>query len=164
MVVEDDMAVLLLCFTALFTLVFSLLDPARLSRTHRHVADSGEYTPPRRQLYPETSTLSPDKPSPPRTSSHTSCSNYLTLVYRTQSAFSCMPLSYTQTSLPSLIPMLISQLSTHTVYGDSLDLTPVSVLFNSQCSRTQRIQNLAYALIQAGIRPGDHVAILAPNS
>ncbi|KAI6007470.1 acetyl-CoA synthetase-like protein [Pisolithus albus] len=28
----------------------------------------------------------------------------------------------------------------------------------------QRIQNLAYALIQAGIRPGDRVAVLSPNS
>ncbi|RDB15670.1 putative acyl-activating enzyme 1, peroxisomal [Hypsizygus marmoreus] len=29
---------------------------------------------------------------------------------------------------------------------------------------TQRIQNLAYALIQAGIQPGDRVAVIAPNS
>ncbi|KAJ3482473.1 hypothetical protein NLI96_g6951 [Meripilus lineatus] len=29
---------------------------------------------------------------------------------------------------------------------------------------TQRVQNLAYALIQAGIEPGDRVAIIAPNS
>ncbi|KAJ7597197.1 hypothetical protein C8J56DRAFT_773009, partial [Mycena floridula] len=29
---------------------------------------------------------------------------------------------------------------------------------------TQRVQNLAYALIQRGIRPGDRVAVLAPNS
>ncbi|KAL1731999.1 hypothetical protein EV714DRAFT_248169 [Schizophyllum commune] len=28
----------------------------------------------------------------------------------------------------------------------------------------QRVQNLAYALIQAGIRPGDCVAVIAPNS
>ncbi|KIK06843.1 hypothetical protein K443DRAFT_129433 [Laccaria amethystina LaAM-08-1] len=28
----------------------------------------------------------------------------------------------------------------------------------------QRIQNLAYALIKAGIRPGDRVAVIAPNS
>ncbi|KAH7915387.1 hypothetical protein BJ138DRAFT_1141987 [Hygrophoropsis aurantiaca] len=28
----------------------------------------------------------------------------------------------------------------------------------------QRIQNLAYALIQAGIQPGDRVAVIAPNS
>lgn len=28
----------------------------------------------------------------------------------------------------------------------------------------QRIQNLAYALIEAGIRPGDRVAVIAPNS
>jgi len=29
---------------------------------------------------------------------------------------------------------------------------------------TQRIQNLAYALIEAGIQPGDRVAVIAPNS
>lgn len=86
------------------------------------------------------------------------------LVHRTQSAFCCMPLSYTQTSLPLPIPMPTSQLSTHMIYGDSVHSTPFSLLFNSQCSRAQRIQNLAYALIQAGIRPGDRVAILAPNS
>jgi hypothetical protein len=30
-------------------------------------------------------------------------------------------------------------------------------------NRAQRIQNLAYALIGAGIQPGDRVAVLAPN-
>jgi acyl-CoA synthetase (AMP-forming)/AMP-acid ligase II len=30
--------------------------------------------------------------------------------------------------------------------------------------RSQRIQNLAYALIQAGIQPGDRVAVIAPNT
>ena len=30
------------------------------------------------------------------------------------------------------------------------------------CS-AQRVQNLAYALIQAGIQPGDRVAVIAPN-
>lgn len=30
--------------------------------------------------------------------------------------------------------------------------------------RAQRVQNLAYALIQAGIKPGDRVAVIAPNS
>ncbi|KAL0575992.1 hypothetical protein V5O48_005992 [Marasmius crinis-equi] len=29
---------------------------------------------------------------------------------------------------------------------------------------TQRVQNLAYALIKAGIKPGDRVAVIAPNS
>ncbi|KAK7064386.1 AMP-dependent synthetase and ligase [Favolaschia claudopus] len=38
---------------------------------------------------------------------------------------------------------------------------PVSYTFAVWC---QRIQNLAYALIQAGIKPGDRVAIIAPNS
>jgi len=30
--------------------------------------------------------------------------------------------------------------------------------------RAQRIQNLAYALIQAGIKPGNRVAVIAPNT
>ena len=30
--------------------------------------------------------------------------------------------------------------------------------------RAQRIQNFAYALINAGIKPGDRVAVIAPNS
>ncbi|KAJ7225713.1 hypothetical protein GGX14DRAFT_421918 [Mycena pura] len=38
---------------------------------------------------------------------------------------------------------------------------PVHYSFSIWC---QRIQNLAYALIQAGIKPGDRVAIIAPNS
>ncbi|KAJ7169689.1 hypothetical protein C8R46DRAFT_1264981 [Mycena filopes] len=38
---------------------------------------------------------------------------------------------------------------------------PVSYSFAVWC---QRIQNLAYALIQAGIKPGDRVAVIAPNS
>lgn len=35
-------------------------------------------------------------------------------------------------------------------------------LTRAGCS-AQRVQNLAYALIQAGIQPGDRVAIIAPN-
>ena len=30
--------------------------------------------------------------------------------------------------------------------------------------RAQRIQNFAYALISAGIKPGDRVAVIAPNT
>jgi len=30
--------------------------------------------------------------------------------------------------------------------------------------RAQRIQNLSYALIQAGVKPGNRVAVIAPNS
>lgn len=30
--------------------------------------------------------------------------------------------------------------------------------------RAQRIQNLAYALIQVGIQPGDRVAVISPNA
>ncbi|CCM00518.1 uncharacterized protein FIBRA_02552 [Fibroporia radiculosa] len=37
-------------------------------------------------------------------------------------------------------------------------------VFYSYAVWTQRVQNLAYALIQAGISPGDRVAVLAPNS
>ncbi|KAJ7487394.1 hypothetical protein B0H11DRAFT_1087726 [Mycena galericulata] len=53
------------------------------------------------------------------------------------------------------------------IYPDKLALThpdvkyPVSYSFSVWC---QRIQNLAYALIQAGIKPADRVAVIAPNS
>ncbi|KAG1716562.1 hypothetical protein ID866_614, partial [Astraeus odoratus] len=40
-----------------------------------------------------------------------------------------------------------------------VEATHVKSLF-----RAQRIQNLAYALIQAGIHPGDRVAVLSPNT
>lgn len=35
---------------------------------------------------------------------------------------------------------------------------------NAFTNRAQRIQNLAYALIQAGVTPGDRVAVIAPNT
>ncbi|TFL03316.1 AMP-dependent synthetase and ligase [Pterulicium gracile] len=41
--------------------------------------------------------------------------------------------------------------------------TPTPV-FYTYSVWTQRVQNLAYALIQAGIKPGDRVAVIAPNS
>ncbi|KAJ7492811.1 hypothetical protein FB451DRAFT_1336640 [Mycena latifolia] len=53
------------------------------------------------------------------------------------------------------------------IYPDKLALLhpdgqhPVSYSFSVWC---QRIQNLAYALINAGIKPGDRVAVIAPNS
>ncbi|KAJ7139932.1 hypothetical protein C8R44DRAFT_765821 [Mycena epipterygia] len=53
------------------------------------------------------------------------------------------------------------------IYPDKLALVhpdvkdPVFYSFSVWC---QRIQNLAYALIQAGIKPGDRVAVIAPNS
>ncbi|KAJ7706385.1 hypothetical protein B0H17DRAFT_1036989 [Mycena rosella] len=53
------------------------------------------------------------------------------------------------------------------IYPDKLALLhpdvpyPVSYSFSVWC---QRIQNLAYALIKAGIKPGDRVAVIAPNS
>ncbi|KAF9240921.1 hypothetical protein BU15DRAFT_73778 [Melanogaster broomeanus] len=58
-------------------------------------------------------------------------------------------------------------LRTALIYPDKIALvhpdTKHPVLY-SYSSWAQRIQNLAYALIQAGIRPGDRVAVLAPNS
>jgi len=30
--------------------------------------------------------------------------------------------------------------------------------------RAQRVQNFAYGLIRVGIRPGDRIAVLSPNS
>ncbi|KAG9314496.1 hypothetical protein JVU11DRAFT_5293 [Chiua virens] len=53
------------------------------------------------------------------------------------------------------------------VYPDKLALAHPDVqqpVFYSYKIWAQRIQNLAYALIQVGIRPGDRVAVLAPNS
>ncbi|KAJ6519629.1 acetyl-CoA synthetase-like protein [Mycena sanguinolenta] len=53
------------------------------------------------------------------------------------------------------------------IYPDKLALLhsdvkyPVAYSFAVWC---QRIQNLAYALIKAGIKPGDRVAVIAPNS
>ena len=46
-------------------------------------------------------------------------------------------------------------------YGKSSDI--IQVPPNLIVRRTQRVQNLAYALIEAGIQPGDRVAIVAPN-
>ncbi|KAF8559224.1 acetyl-CoA synthetase-like protein [Imleria badia] len=54
-----------------------------------------------------------------------------------------------------------------TVYPDKLALAHPDAdqpAFYSYAVWAQRIQNLAYALIQAGILPGDRVAVLAPNS
>jgi hypothetical protein len=124
--------------------------------------NSGEYTPTQRLFPPEPS--SPGKPSPPRASSYINRVCHLTLVYRTQSVFCSTPLSYTQTSLPLPIQILTNRLSTRIVSGDSVDHIPFSVASSSHPFRAQRIQNLAYALIQAGICPGDRVAVLAPNS
>ncbi|KAI9572826.1 hypothetical protein HD554DRAFT_2014398 [Boletus coccyginus] len=53
------------------------------------------------------------------------------------------------------------------VYPDKLALAHPDAnqpAFYSYSIWAQRIQNFAYALIQAGISPGDRVAILAPNS
>ncbi|KAJ7655017.1 hypothetical protein DFH06DRAFT_487897 [Mycena polygramma] len=53
------------------------------------------------------------------------------------------------------------------IYPDKLALAHPDVkhpVFYSFAVWCQRIQNLAYALIQAGIKPGDRVAVLAPNS
>ena len=37
-------------------------------------------------------------------------------------------------------------------------------LSNCRYLRAQRVQNFAYGLLQAGIQPGDRIAVLAPNS
>ncbi|KAF8649818.1 hypothetical protein AX16_005583 [Volvariella volvacea WC 439] len=53
------------------------------------------------------------------------------------------------------------------IYPDKLALLHPNVeypVYYSFAVWAQRVQNLAYALIQAGIRPGDRVAIIAPNS
>ncbi|KAJ6509337.1 hypothetical protein C8R47DRAFT_965916 [Mycena vitilis] len=53
------------------------------------------------------------------------------------------------------------------IYPDKLALAHPDVkypVFYSFAVWCQRIQNLAYALIRAGIKPGDRVAVLAPNS
>lgn len=53
------------------------------------------------------------------------------------------------------------------IYPDKLALLhpdvphPVAYTFSVWA---QRIQNLAYALLRAGVRPGDRVAVIAPNS
>ncbi|CAL1705321.1 unnamed protein product [Somion occarium] len=53
------------------------------------------------------------------------------------------------------------------VYPNRLAIAHPDVQFPvyySYATWAQRIQNLAYALIQAGIQPGDRVAVIAPNS
>ena len=45
-----------------------------------------------------------------------------------------------------------------------LSLLLISMTYYILTSRAQRIQNFAYALINAGIKPGDRVAVIAPNS
>ncbi|KAF9240923.1 hypothetical protein BU15DRAFT_61237 [Melanogaster broomeanus] len=58
-------------------------------------------------------------------------------------------------------------LRTALIYPDKVALvhpdTKYPALY-SYSTWAQRIQNLAYALIQAGVHPGDRVAVLAPNS
>ncbi|KAG1757416.1 hypothetical protein EDB19DRAFT_1900942 [Suillus lakei] len=52
------------------------------------------------------------------------------------------------------------------VYPDKLAIAHPDVkhpAFYTYAVWAQRIQNLAYALIQAGIRPGDRVAVITPN-
>lgn len=53
------------------------------------------------------------------------------------------------------------------IYPDNLALAHPDVespVYYTYAVWAQRIQNLAYALIQAGVQPGDRVAIIAPNS
>ncbi|KAL4064962.1 hypothetical protein V8B97DRAFT_2025861 [Scleroderma yunnanense] len=58
-------------------------------------------------------------------------------------------------------------LRTALIYPDKLALAHPEAkepAFYTYSTWAQRIQNLAYALIQAGVRPGDRVAVLAPNT
>ncbi|KAK7693845.1 hypothetical protein QCA50_003417 [Cerrena zonata] len=58
-------------------------------------------------------------------------------------------------------------LRTAQIYPNRLALAHPDVkhpVFYTYAIWTQRVQNLAYALIEAGIQPGDRVAIIAPNS
>ncbi|OCH88810.1 acetyl-CoA synthetase-like protein [Obba rivulosa] len=53
------------------------------------------------------------------------------------------------------------------IYPDKLAIAHPDVphpVYYTYSVWAQRIQNLAYALIQAGIRPGDRVAVIAPNT
>ncbi|TFY52356.1 hypothetical protein EVG20_g10585 [Dentipellis fragilis] len=53
------------------------------------------------------------------------------------------------------------------IYPDKLALAHPNVphpVFYTYSVWAQRVQNLAYALIQAGIQPGDRIAVIAPNS
>ncbi|KAI0029620.1 acetyl-CoA synthetase-like protein [Vararia minispora EC-137] len=54
-----------------------------------------------------------------------------------------------------------------TVYPDQLAIAHPDVkhpVFYSYSVWAQRVQNFAYALIENGVRPGDRVAVIAPNS
>ncbi|KAF7793234.1 hypothetical protein EIP86_004344 [Pleurotus ostreatoroseus] len=53
------------------------------------------------------------------------------------------------------------------IYPNKLALAHSDVkhpVFYTYAIFSQRVQNLAYALVQAGIQPGDKVAVIAPNS
>lgn len=80
---------------------------------------------------------------------------------RILSCFCSEPRRSTQTKLLSLIPTSHSPLSTRLQLGKCFSM--VRVDGHSARDRTQRVQNLAYALIKFGIKPGDRVAVIAPN-
>ncbi|KAF8446086.1 acetyl-CoA synthetase-like protein [Boletus edulis BED1] len=85
-----------------------------------------------------------------------------------------LDVSYLQNPLPDSVPVnhhplnpISYLLRAALVYPDKLALAHPDAeqpAFYSYSVWAQRVQNLAYALIQAGIRPGDRVAVLAPNS
>ncbi|KAG6381313.1 hypothetical protein JVT61DRAFT_5721 [Boletus reticuloceps] len=85
-----------------------------------------------------------------------------------------LDVSYLQNPLPDSAPVNYHPLNPISyllraalVYPDKLALAHPDAerpAFYSYSIWAQRVQNLAYALIQAGIRPGDRVAVLAPNS
>lgn len=70
------------------------------------------------------------------------------------------PLNSHSHTLMFLTPSTIPMLSCTSPIFLLLRLRPLIAFSRS----TQRVQNLAYALLQAGIEPGDRVAIIAPNS
>ena len=59
--------------------------------------------------------------------------------------------------------MLSTRLYTPSQSGKSQNRVRTAI-FLDEFSRAQRIQNLAYALLEAGINPGDRVGVIAPNS
>ena len=60
--------------------------------------------------------------------------------------------------------MLSTRLCIHSQSGRVILPHQAQTIILDQFPRAQRIQNLAYALLKAGIEPGDRVGVIAPNS
>lgn len=121
-----------------------------------------KYSTQRRSLPPETSRCSTRKLRPTRMSSSMNPISRLTSSAEPpQLSVACCPCIPRQARLgpPRYRPARVLLLSHMVTRGTTLPSQSRSFPL-----RAQRIQNLAYALIQAGIRPGDRVAVLAPNS